>query len=85
MLVLNSCRTLRKEVKEETVYDFSTVYFPSFPSVYKSGVIIPKCYDQIVIGDIYYDKAVVIPYWYWELIINYANETEAAIESLVPK
>ena len=58
------------------------VYFPAFPYP-KDGVILPLDKDNKVT----YDEEdlvvnVVLPYWYWKLIIKYVKDTETAVTAL---
>ena len=55
------------------------VYFPSFPYP-KDGIIQPLT-EEDKDGELHV-YAVVIPYWYWNLIIDYASTTERAITAL---
>jgi len=86
MLVLTGCKTLQKKDRKETpkiqVAGIETVYFPSFPD--SEGVnIIPLDADgNIVTTDEEHIANVLIPYWYWNLIIDYVEETETAITAL---
>ncbi|MBO7734221.1 MAG: hypothetical protein J6S67_16775 [Methanobrevibacter sp.] len=60
------------------------VYFPAFPYP-KDGMLMPldENGEAVITEDenihIY---SVVMPYWYWKLIINYVRETEAAVTAL---
>ena len=55
------------------------VYFPSFPYP-KDGIIEPLT-EADKDGELHV-YAVVIPYWYWNLIIDYASKTETAVTAL---
>ncbi len=55
------------------------VYFPSFPYP-KDGIIEPLT-EADKDGELHV-YAVVIPYWYWNLIIDYVNKTETAVSAL---
>ena len=55
------------------------VYFPSFPYP-KDGIIEPLT-EADKDGELHV-YAVVIPYWYWNLIIDYVNKTETAVTAL---
>ena len=55
------------------------VYFPSFPYP-KDGIIEPLT-EADKDGELHV-YAVVIPYWYWNLVINYVKETETAVTAL---
>ena len=82
MLALTGCVSHPKGDKKETpVIKVETVYFPAFPEPPED--IIPLDVDKNIVtsGDteIVY---VAIPYWYWNLIIDYVEETEQAVTSL---
>ncbi len=84
MLALTGCVSHPKEEKKETpaiAVTVETVYFPSFPEPPED--IIPLDADKAIVtsGDteIAY---VAIPYYYWNLIIDYVEETEQAVTSL---
>ena len=55
------------------------VYFPSFPYP-KDGIIEPLT-EADKDGELHV-YAVVLPYWYWNLVINYVSETEKAVTAL---
>lgn len=53
----------------------NNLYFPVFPDpIDEEGNAIPK-YDKTT-------NSVVIPYSYWKMIIEYAAQTEAAVQAL---
>lgn len=82
-LVLICCASKPKEVIKEipvpVVMGLENVYFPSFPYP-KDGIIEPLT-EADKDGELHV-YAVVIPYWYWNLIINYVKETETAVTAL---
>ena len=87
MLALTGCVSHPKEDKKETpapVVKIETIYFPSFPQPPED--IIPLDKDKnIVTSD---DTEVIymqLPYWYWNLIIDYVEETEQAVTSLTAR
>ena len=55
------------------------VYFPSFPYP-KDGIIEPLTQADKD-GELHV-YAVVIPYWYWNLVIDYAKKMETAVTAL---
>lgn len=55
------------------------VYFPSFPYP-KDGIVMPLT-EEDKDGEMHV-YAVTLPYWYWNLIINYVKETETAVTAL---
>lgn len=84
MLALTACVSHPKGEKKETpapVITVETIYFPSFPE--PPDDIIPLDADKNIVTssdtEIVY---VTIPLWYWNLIIDYVEETEAAVTSL---
>ena len=82
-LVLICCASKPKEVVKEipvpVVMGLEGVYFPSFPYP-KDGIIQPLT-EADKDGELHV-YAVVIPYWYWNLIIDYASKTETAVTAL---
>ena len=82
-LVLICCASKPKEVIKEipvpVVMGLENVYFPSFPYP-KEGIIEPLT-EADKDGELHV-YAVVLPYWYWNLIINYVKETETAVTAL---
>ena len=82
-LVLICCASKPKEVIKEipvpVVMGLEGVYFPSFPYP-KDGIIQPLT-EADKDGELHV-YAVVIPYWYWNLIIDYASKTETAVTAL---
>ena len=84
MLALTACVSHPKEDKKETpapIAGSDIVYFPSFPEV--PDDIIPLDKDNNIVTS--NDTEIVymlIPYWYWNLIIDYVEETEQAVTSL---
>lgn len=76
-----------KEIPVPVIPGLENVYFPSFPYP-KDGIVLPLDENKNVItgnepdaDDITVD-AVLMPYWYWKLIINYVTETEEAVTAL---
>ena len=61
------------------VTGLESVYFPSFPYP-KDGILEPLT-EKDKDGELHV-YAVVIPYWYWNLIIDYASNTEKAVTAL---
>ena len=84
MLALTACVSHPKEEKKETpapVITVETIYFPSFPE--PPDDIIPLDKDNnVVTSDDTETVNVLIPYWYWNLIIDYVEKTEEAVTSL---
>ena len=82
-LALICCASNQKEVVKEipvpVVMGLDGVYFPSFPYP-KEGIIQPLT-EADKDGELHL-YAVVLPYWYWNLIIDYASKTETAITAL---
>lgn len=82
-LVLICCASKPKEVIKEipvpVVMGLENVYFPSFPYP-KDGIIEPLT-EADKDGELHV-YAIVIPYWYWNLVINYVKETETAVTAL---
>ena len=82
-LVLICCASNQKEVIKEipvpVVMGLESVYFPSFP--YPKDGIIETLTEKDKDGELHV-YAVVIPYWYWNLVINYVKETETAVTAL---
>ena len=85
MLVLIACKTHPKGEKKETpapvIVGIETVYFPAFPQPPEDIIALDKDNNIVTSTEVEIDK-VVIPYWYWNLIIDYVEETEAAVTSL---
>lgn len=60
------------------------VYFPSFPYP-KDGILLPLDENgEVVLEDDenIHAYSVVMPYWYWKLIVDYVGKTETAITAL---
>ena len=55
------------------------VYFPSFPYP-KDGIVEPLT-EEDKDGELHV-YGVMLPYWYWNLIIDYVNKTETAVTAL---
>lgn len=86
MLVLTSCATKPKADNSETpkivIAGIDTVYFPAFPYP-QDGVVIPLDVDgNAVIAEGVEIVNVMIPYWYWKLVIEYVRNTENAVDAL---
>lgn len=80
MLALTACVSHPKEEKKE-IPAIKTVYFPSFPEPPED--IKPLDKDNNIVTSSGTEIAyVVLPYWYWNLIIDYVEETEQAVTSL---
>jgi hypothetical protein len=84
MLALTACVSHPKEEKKETpaiAVTVETVYFPSFPEPPEDIISLDADKAIVTSGDteIAY---VAIPYYYWNLIIDYVEETEQAVTSL---
>ena len=84
MLALTGCVSHPRGERKETpapIITVETVYFPSFPEPPED--IIPLDKDNNIVTsretEIVY---ITIPYWYWNLIIDYAEGTEQAVTSL---
>ena len=82
-LALICCASNQKEVVKEipvpVVMGLENVYFPSFPYP-KDGILEPLT-EADKDGELHV-YAVVVPYWYWNLIIDYASKTEEAVTAL---
>ena len=84
MLALTACASHPRGEKKETpapVITVKTVYFPSFPDP-PDGLIPLDKDNNIVTSDDTEIVYMLIPYWYWNLIIDYVEETEQAVTSL---
>ena len=86
MLVLISSATNRKADKKETpqilIASIDDVYFPAFPYP-DDGVVIPLDADKNAVIDSGASiEYVMLPYWYWKLIIEYVIETENAVDAI---
>ena len=71
MLVLNSCITSAQKAKQETT--LNAIYIPSFPDP------LDKDGNNIVTFSDDYTQ-VIMPYWYWLQITNYAVNVENAAQ-----
>ncbi len=82
-LALICCASNQKEVVKEipvpVVMGLENVYFPSFPYP-KDGILEPLT-EADKDGELHV-YAVVVPYWYWNLIIDYASKPEEAVTAL---
>lgn len=83
MLALICCASNQKEVIKEipvpVVMGLEGVYFPSFP--YPNEGIIKPLTEEDKDGELHV-YAVVLPYWYWNLVIDYVSKTETAVTAL---
>ena len=83
MLALICCAGKPKEVIKEipvpVVMGLEGVYFPSFPYP-KDGIVLPLT-EADKDGELHV-YAVTLPYWYWNLIIDYVRKTETAVQAL---
>lgn len=73
-----------KEIPVPVVMGLDGVYFPAFPYP-KDGIILPLDENNKVIFEDREDVQVtnvVMPYWYWKLIIKYVKDTETAVTAL---
>ena len=68
-----------KEIPVPVVMGLEGVYFPSFPEP-KDGVVLPLT-EEDKNGELHV-YAVTLPYWYWNLIIDYVSKTEKAVTAL---
>ena len=68
-----------KEIPVPVVMGLDGVYFPSFPYP-KEGIVKPLT-EADKDGELHV-YAVVLPYWYWNLIIDYVSKTETAVTAL---
>ena len=86
MLVLTGCKTLQKKDRKETpkivIAGIDTVYFPSFPDPQGVNIVPLDADGNIVTTDEEHIENVLIPYWYWNLIIDYVEDTETAVNAL---
>lgn len=86
MLVLIGCKTLPEKDKKETpkilIAGIDTVYFPSFPDPQGVNIISLDADGNIVTTDEEHIANVLVPYWYWNLIIDYVEDTENAVTAL---
>ena len=81
MLALTACVSHPKEEKTETAPAVKTVFFPAFPEPPEDIKPLDKD-NNVVISDDTEVVYVALPYWYWNLIIDYVEETEQAVTSL---
>ena len=83
MLALTGCKSHPKGEKKEppAIVGIDTIYFPVFPQPPEDIIPLDKDNNAVISGDteIAYVR---IPLWYWNLIIDYVEETEAAVTSL---
>ena len=71
-----------KEIPVPVIAGLDGVYFPSFPYP-DDGVIIPLDKEQKIVTDTETEViTVVIPYWYWKMVIDHVKETESAVTAL---
>ena len=76
-----------KEIPVPVVIGLEGIYRPSFPYP-KDGIILPLDENNKVIYEDRQDAQdaqvvnVVMPYWYWKLIIKFAKDTETAFTAL---
>lgn len=79
MPALNSCRSSQLKVKKETKTD---VYFPAFPTPQTGTILFIDINGKRVTDYQTEIVNVVMPIWYWKMIVNYVEGTEAAVEAL---
>lgn len=87
-LVLICCASKPKEVIREipvpVVAGVEGVYFPA-PPYPKDGIIMPLDENgQVVVkeDENIHINTVVMPFWYWKLVLDYISGTEAAVTAL---
>lgn len=74
ILVFVSCLSDKTETEPQFIYVCPDLYFPSFP---KPRNIIPLDADgKKVVDDETEIMNVLIPFWYWNLIIDYKLEVD---------
>lgn len=75
---MNGCKSYPKKENKE----IPELYFPSVPEP-KDGVVIPlDCDFHAVTTEEKEIMFVLMPYWYWNMIIDYMNKTETAVSVL---
>lgn len=89
MLVLNSCASLQKNKPAEqtplVVYRVPYVYFPKVPYP-GNNVVTPLDADLHAVTDTETEIVfLLIPYWYAEQWLKYAEGTKAAVDTLYSK
>lgn len=78
ILGLTCCKSNQQKERSE----IPDVYFPSVPEP-KDGVVIPLDFDfHAVTTDDKEIMYVMMPYWYWNMIIDYMVRTETAVSAL---
>lgn len=64
------------------IVGLDSVYFPTFPYP-KDGIVLPlDANNKLVLDDNSEIVSVIMPYWYWNLIIDYATKIETAAAAL---
>lgn len=86
MLTFSGCKTCQKnDVQTIIKYQIPNVYFPKFPAA-ADGVIVPLDEDFHTVTDYRTQiKYVVMPEWYFTLLIDWSEGMIAAKNSLYSK
>ena len=86
MLVLSACASQQKKEKQEIIVPviagLDVVYFPSVPNPEDVEIIPLDEQGNIVVDEKVLIKDVVIPFWYWNMILDYIDKTETAVTAL---
>ena len=75
-LVMNSCQS-NKQTEYKVVYQSPDLYFPKFPEPGKNVLPYDKDFKKVTDNDTEIEY-VVMPFWYYKLIVNYKVQVKEA-------
>ena len=83
MLVMSCCKSSEIKTEYKTIYATPELYFPNYPAPKNNVIPLDEDYKRVTDNtkEIEY---VVMPYWYYKLIVNYkvcVDEQKAKYEA----
>lgn len=78
MPVLNCCKSSQTKANPETKAD---IYFPAFPTPQTGTILFLDINGKRVIDKQTEIVNVVMPLWYWLMIVDYVEGTESAVQA----
>lgn len=80
IVVLTCCQSNQpaEKIVVRTVYSVPPLYFPKFPEPKQTNLIPLDAHNQKVTDENTEIVNVIIPYWYWQLIVKYKVDVDNA-------